>query len=239
MRIEIWSDVVCPWCYIGKRRLEKALAQFPHRDEVEVTWRSFQLDPSTPKTWAGGRPGTTERLAEKYGVSVAEADAMQQRVAEVAAADGLDYRLDDALPANTIDAHRLLHFAADRGRQDQLKERLLAAYFVEGRDVADHDTLASLAAEVGLPHDEAATVLRDPSRYETAVADDIAQAREFGAGGVPFFVFDRRFAVSGAQPVEVFTQALTAAWDAAHPAGLQVMPGADGAPVCDDDSCAV
>jgi predicted DsbA family dithiol-disulfide isomerase len=232
VQIEIWSDVVCPWCAIGKRRFETALAGFEHADEVEVRYRSFELDPTTPREFEGN---STQRLADKYGVPLAQAQAMKQRVVDAAAGEGLDFRLDDARPGNTVDAHRLLHLAADRGRQAELKERLLLAYFTEGRRIGDPATLAELAAEAGLDPDEARTVL-ESDKYLAEVRDDQATARALGISGVPVFVLDRAYGVSGAQPAEVLLGALRQAWTAAHPLSMVTTDQGDA---CTDDSCAV
>jgi predicted DsbA family dithiol-disulfide isomerase len=202
MQVEIWSDVVCPWCYIGKRRFETALEGFPH--PVELTWRSFQLDPTATSSPAGGH---VTHLAEKYGRTVDEAKGMVDSVTATAAAEGLDYRLDLARSGNTFDAHRLLQFAKEHGVQDALKERLDKAYFTEGEAIADHDTLLRLAIDVGLPSDEVSQVLAT-DRFAADVQHDIAEARELGINGVPFFVIDRRYAVSGAQPAELLRSAL-------------------------------
>ncbi|MBW3615225.1 MAG: DsbA family oxidoreductase, partial [Actinobacteria bacterium] len=156
MRVEIWSDVVCPWCYIGKRRFEEALARFAHRDEVEVVWRAFELDPAVPAVREGDY---AERLAQKYGVAVREANEMIDQMTAAAAGEGLRFRFDIARPGNTFDAHRLLHLAAARGAQDAVKERLLAATFVEGQPIGDRDTLVRLAGEAGLDPQEAGSVL--------------------------------------------------------------------------------
>ena len=230
MQVEIWSDVVCPWCAIGKRRFEAALAGFAHRDEVEVRYRSFELDPGAPRVVEGN---ATARLAEKYGVPYAQAEAMQQRVVDAAAGDGLDFRFDRARPGNTFDAHRLLHLAADRGRQAELKERLLLAYFTEGEPIGDPDTLVRLAAAAGLDEAEARAVLASDA-YRAEVREDQATARALGITGVPFVVLDRRLGVSGAQPVEAFAAALEQAYSAARP--LSVVAGGD---TCTDGTCAV
>jgi predicted DsbA family dithiol-disulfide isomerase len=211
--IEVFSDVVCPWCYIGKRRLEQALAEFPHADEVDVLFRSFQLDPSTPKD---SEQTLEEMLSAKFGNSRDEARAMNQRVSDIAAGVGLRYDLTSVHPANTFDAHRLLHFAAAHGRQAELKERLMRAYFTEGRRIGDHAVLAELAAEVGLDQYAAAAVLSGDD-YAQDVRADVALARGFGANGVPFFVFDRRYGVSGAQDRDVFRQVLDQAWAEREP----------------------
>ncbi|MCW2813103.1 MAG: DSBA-like thioredoxin domain protein, partial [Nocardioides sp.] len=195
MRIEIWSDVVCPWCYIGKRRLEEALAGFEHRDQVEVVWRSFQLDPSAP---AQPTENVAEALGRKYGGGPDNARTMMAQVQQVAAEVGLDYtRHADALHLSTVDAHRLLHAAGER--RGDLKEALLHAYFVEARNVADHDVLVEVAASVGLDPDTARSVLSSDAHADD-VAADVAQAAAYGATGVPFFVVDATYGVSGAQP---------------------------------------
>jgi predicted DsbA family dithiol-disulfide isomerase len=208
VRIEVWSDVVCPWCYIGKRRLETALARFPHRDEVEVVWRSFQLDPSVPE---GQTHPTLPALAAKYGRPVEEMRAMMRHVEETAAGEGLEYSLADGVSGNTLLAHELVHLAAERGLQAQTKERLLHAYFEQGRPVFDVDSLAPLAVEVGLDEAEVRAALAD-HRYRPAVLADIATAQQLGATGVPFFVVDRRYGAAGAQPADVLLQLLERAW---------------------------
>jgi predicted DsbA family dithiol-disulfide isomerase len=220
MQVEVWSDVVCPWCYIGKRRLESALEQFPHRDQVEVVWRSFQLDPSVPE---GETHATLPALAAKYGSSVEE----------LAAAEGLDYHLADGISGNTLLAHELLHLAAEHGLRNELKERLLHAYFEEGRSVFDVDSLVPFAVEVGLDEAEVRAALAD-RRYLAAVRQDGATAQALGATGVPFFVVDRKYGAAGAQPAELLLQILERAWAEANP--LITVPAADG---CTDDSCAV
>src|SRR5690625_1212872 len=202
MQIEIFSDIACPWCYIGKRRFEAALETFPHADEVVITYRSFQLDPTTPRR---AEQSMNEMLATKLGRSETEAAAMNAQITETAAEVGLEYNLDDAHPENTHDAHRLLHFAAAHGEQTELKERLLQAYFTDGAHIGDHDTLADLAAEIGLQRDAARAMLAGDD-YADDVRADLHLARGLGATGVPFFVFDRAYGVSGAQPTEVFTQ---------------------------------
>ena len=232
MQVEIWSDVVCPWCAIGKRRFETALAGFEHRDEVDVRYRSFELDPTTPRTVEGN---ATQRLADKYGVPLAQAQAMQQRVIDQAATEGLDFQLDRARPGNTVDAHRLLHLAADRGLQAELKERLLLAYFTEGEPIGEVDTLVRLAAAAGLDEAEARTVL-ESDKYLAEVREDQSTASALGISGVPFFVLDRKFGLSGAQPAEVLLDALRQAWTASHPLA---MVSTDTGDACTDDSCAV
>ena len=243
MRIEIWSDVVCPWCYVGKRRLEAALAGFDHADEVEVVYRSFQLDPSAPHR---GTELTSETLARRIGRAPDAVRDMQQQLVDTAAADGLELRLFETVHTNTADAHRLLHLALATGGpelQVRLKEALLSAYFEQARDVGDHDVLAEVAVAAGLDEERVRAVLAG-AEYADLVAADVRQARAYGATGVPFFVFDQRFAVSGAQPADVFRQALDQAWAAAHPApqpALQAVgeSGGDDAGACGLDGCAI
>jgi predicted DsbA family dithiol-disulfide isomerase len=244
--VEIWSDVVCPWCYIGKRRFERALAEF--EPAVEVVWRSFQLDPDAP---VREERALVESFAARKGLGTEQVRSMFAQVTEVAAGEGLAYDFDRVRSANTFDAHRLLHFAAAHGRQGELKERLLRAYFTEGEQIDDPEVLARLASEVGLDVSQARRAL-DDGAYADEVHGDIDTARAFGISGVPFFVFDRRLGVSGAQPVEVFTQALEKARELAADGAAGAAPGAGAAPeastsngsgahghVCEDDSCAV
>jgi predicted DsbA family dithiol-disulfide isomerase len=205
VKIEIWSDVVCPWCYIGKRRLEHALREFEHAGEVEISWRSFQLNPDAPR---GTAVPTMDYLATRFGP---QAGAMTGRVAELARAEGLDFDFDAALTVNTLDAHRLLHLAADLGLGDAAKERLLRAHFTEGADLSDPDTLVALLSEVGADPDRVRAVLAG-REYADAVRDDIEAAQRLGANGVPFFVIDRKYGISGAQPAEAFLHALRTAY---------------------------
>ncbi len=233
MRVEIWSDVVCPWCYIGKRRFEQALAGFSNRDEVEVVWRSFELDPSAPPERTGDYAG---HLAGKYGVPLAQAQQMLDTMTATAAQEGLDFSFATARPGSTFDAHRLLHLAADRGVQGAVKERLMRATFTEGEPIGDHDALVRLGAEAGLDADEAREVLAS-DRYAAEVRGDEQQARAYGITGVPFFVVDGRYGVSGAQPAEALGQVLAQAWAERSP--LQVVAAGSPGPGCDGDSCAV
>ena len=234
MKVEIWSDVACPWCYIGKRRFEAATAEFEHRDQLEVVWRSFELDPSAPAR----REGTpAEHLARKYGTTALQAAQMNSRMSDAAAGDGLAYRLDELKMGNTFDAHRLIHLGAERGVQDAVKERLLAAYLTEGEAISDRETLVRLAAEAGLDPLEARAML-DSGRFTAEVRADEREAGELGINGVPFFVLDRRYGISGAQPPELLLEALRQAWQEAHPPSTLKAVGGPG-PVCDDESCEV
>ena len=238
MRIDIWSDVVCPWCSIGKRRLERALSDFPHRDDVEVVYHSFLLDPGAPT-----EPSQTaqEMLARKYGLTPADAAEKQAMVIQVAAEEGMDWRRHPESPhVGTVDAHRLLHLALAEGgpaQQATLKDALLQAYFGGARNVADHAVLREIATAVGLDAGRVEEVLAG-GEYADAVAADISQARAYGATGVPFFVVDERYGVSGAQPAEVFTQVLERAWADSRPV-LEAVPGAAGADACGPDGCAI
>ena len=234
MKVEIWSDVVCPWCYIGKRRFEQALAGFPHRDEVEVVWRAFELDPSAPAERTGGY---AEHLAGKYGVPLAQAQSMIDTMTATAAQDGLEFSFGTARPGSTFDAHRLLHLAAERGVQDAVKERLLRATFTDGEPIGDHDTLVRLVAEAGLDAEEARDVLAS-DRYAAEVRGDQRQARAYGITGVPFFVVDGRYGVSGAQPADALLEVLSRAWAERSPLQM-VSAGGSDAPGCDGDGCAV
>ncbi len=232
MQVEIWSDVVCPWCAIGKRRFERALDLFAHRDEVEVVWRSFELDPSAP---AERNETITEHLAAKYGTTHAEAQAMQDRMTQTAAREGLDFRFDLARAGNTFDAHRVLHLAHERGIQDAVKERFFSAYLTEGEPIGDPDTLARLAAEAGLDEVEVKDVLAG-DRYAVAVRSDEDLARRLGITAVPFFVVDRTYGVSGAQPPDLLVEVLEKAWEASRPL---TMVAADPEGACGDDGCAM
>jgi predicted DsbA family dithiol-disulfide isomerase len=204
MEIEIWSDVMCPFCYIGKRRFENALAQFEFKNEIQVIWKSFQLDPSI-KTIPG--KSVNEYLAERKGIAVADAGKMNDQVGRMANELGLHYDFDKAVVANSFDAHRFSHLAAIHGLGDVAEESLFKAYFTEGKNIADHDTLVQLGIEIGLDPAEVRMML-ESGLFSKDVYEDIDQAEEFGASGVPFFVIDRKYAVSGAQDTSVFLEAL-------------------------------
>jgi predicted DsbA family dithiol-disulfide isomerase len=240
MRIEIWSDVVCPWCYIGKRRLEKSLETFQAAasDErsVEIVWRSFELDPSAP---AIPVETVAEALGRKYGGGAEGGKEMIDRVEAVAAEEGLLFRHHASLRVSTVDAHRVLHLALETGGpelQGRLKEALLSAYFIETENVADHDTLTRIAMATGLEEARVREVLAG-SEYAGAVEADIREAAALGATGVPFYVVDRKYGVSGAQSPDVFTEILEKAWNESHPK-LDLVGGA-GADACGPDGCAI
>ena len=234
LRIDVWSDIACPWCYVGKRRLEAALAKFEHADDVELVWRAFELDPSAPSKLD---PDTSyaARLAKKYGATVEQAEGMIAQMTETAAADGLDFRFDRIQPGNTFDAHRLLHLAHERGVQDALKERFMRGYFTDGEPIGDPEALARMAGEAGLEVDEARAVLESDTHAEAVRADE-AQARAYGITGVPCFVLAGKYAVVGAQPAEALVSVLDRAWRelASEPALEHVGEGT----VCGPDGCA-
>jgi predicted DsbA family dithiol-disulfide isomerase len=207
MRVEIWSDIVCPWCYIGKRRFERGLAMAGLSAGVDVIHRAFQLNPAMP---AGEVRDHRENLMAKYGLSHSEAAAMQQQMERRAAADGLEFHLAGGVTGNTFDAHRLVHCGRLQGRQDAVLERLYRAHFTEQRSIFDAASLTVLAVEAGL--DEAATrTALAAGAFAESVNAEVREARALGISGVPYFVIDRRYAVSGAQTPELFAQALRGA----------------------------
>jgi len=205
--VEIWSDLVCPWCYLGKRRLEQALERFAERDRVDVVWRSFELEPDAPAT----PEPRAEALIRRYGMTPEQAAERDAHMTALAAEAGLEYRPDLVLLGNTFDAHRVLHAASAAGLQATAKERLLRAYFTEGRALTDRDTLVELAADAGVDPDTARAVLADGT-YSAEVRTEEREAAHLGITGVPFFVLGRRYAVSGAQPAELLLRALEQAF---------------------------
>jgi predicted DsbA family dithiol-disulfide isomerase len=228
VHVEIWSDIACPWCFVGKRRFEAALAQFEHRDQVSVTWRSFELDPAAPHERTGERAA---HLADKYGVGVEQAREMEAQMAQTAAGDGLAFDFGVARSGNTFDAHRLVHLAEAHGRQDAMKERLFSAYLEQGELVSDHTTLARLAVEVGLPGDEVEELLAG-DRFAAEVGDDERTAASLGINAVPFFVIDRAIGASGAHAPEALLRMLQQGWAQRTP--LQMVAEGDS---CGIDGC--
>ncbi len=204
MKVEIWSDVVCPFCYIGKRKFEAALAQFADGDKIELVWHSFLLDPELK---GDGKTSPYEYLAKRKGMSVEQSKQMHQQVTDTAAAVGLNYNFDQAIVANSIDAHRLLQLAKQHNLGDAAKELLFKAYFIEGKDIASHEVLQAIGTSIGLDAQTVTEVLASDA-YLTAVQADVQEAQQIGVQGVPFFVFDRKYAISGAQPAEAFLGAL-------------------------------
>ena len=213
MKVDIWSDIACPWCYIGKRRFETALAAFPHRDQVEVTWRSYQLDPSLPEHYDGTE---TEYLATRKGLPESQVRQMFEHVTTQAAGEGLDYDFESLVVANSMRGHELLHLAKAHGVADAVKEALLSAHFELGEDIGSRAVLVRIGVAAGLDAEEIAESL-DSGRYRADVDADIARARAIGVQGVPFFVLDDTYGISGAQPSELFGQALEQAWRATSP----------------------
>ena len=229
MDVEIWSDIACPWCYVGKRRFEAALERFDHADEVNVTWRSFELDPEAPPERSGD---PAANLAAKYGMSVEQARTAQEQLARTAAADGIDMRYDIQRQGLTFDGHRIIHLAAMHGLQDAMKERLMRAYFTEGALVSDHDTLVRLAGEVGLDADETRATLGS-DRFADDVRADELLARRMNISAVPTFVVDRALGASGAQPPEQLLELLREGWNA-HADAPQIVVGGEA---CGPDGC--
>ena len=227
MDIEIWSDIACPWCYVGKRRMEAALREFPHAGEITVTWRSFELDPDAPAERAGEGAA---HLADKYGMTLEQARASQGQLAATAAADGIVMDFARQRMGNTFDGHRLVHLAAEHGLQDAMKERLLRAYFTEGALISAHATLAALAAEVGLDADEVRATLQS-DRFADAVRADEQDAAQLGISAVPTFVVDRALGASGAHPPAELLAFLQQGWE------RQTPPIAVGGEACGPDGC--
>lgn len=230
LRVDVWSDVACPWCYVGKRRLESALRDFPNADQVEVVWHAFELDPAAPKE-RDPSVSHAERLAKKYGMSVAQAQKNSERLRDIGHGEGLRFDFEHIRSGSTFDAHRLIHLGRERGRQDAVKERFLKAYFEEGALMSDPGTLSRLAVEAGLDESEVGDVLASDQFAEDVRADE-AQARQLGITGVPCFVLDERYAVSGAQPAELLLSALQQAFSEREPSSEP----AEGA-VCGPDGC--
>jgi predicted DsbA family dithiol-disulfide isomerase len=210
MIIDIWSDVVCPWCFIGKRRLEKALSLFEHRDEVVIRHRAFQLQPEITTTVA-----TKSYLAEKYRMAETQVEEMQANVCAVADGEGLCYNLDETLSGNTFNAHRLLLWAATLGKQDELLEAMYSAYFEKSQPLFTDEDLIKVCALAGINSEDVAALL-ESDQFSEDVLGDRELATQLGATGVPFFVIDMKYGISGAQPLEAFTQTLNAAWQEAQ-----------------------
>ncbi|WP_052326687.1 DsbA family oxidoreductase [Deinococcus peraridilitoris] len=234
LKVDVWSDIACPWCYIGKRRLEAALAQFAHRDRVEVVWHSFELDTSAPVSTP---QSAREHLAVKYGTTSEKAQEMQERMTGVAAEEGLDFRFDNLKITNTFQAHQVVHLAAQRGLQGAMKERFFRAYLTEGEQLGDTATLVRLAGEVGLEEDEVRTALEQQTHADAVRADE-AKAYAYGISGVPFFVLGEKYGVSGAQSADVLLGALQQVWQEQQPLQLLATPAED-ADGCEDGSCAL
>ena len=234
MKVEIWSDVMCPFCYIGKRKFESALEQFPQKDKIEIEWKSFQLNPAM-KTEPG--KSINEYISEIKGWSPEYAQQMNDHVTGMAAEVGLEYNMDKAVVANSFDAHRFVQYAKTKGKGDDAEEQLFKAYFTDGKNTADYDTLIELGSQIGLDADELRAVL-EGTKFTEQVRHDIYEAQQVGARGVPFFVLDRKYAVSGAQPSETFLGALEksfAEWEKANPS--PILSYADGATCTPEGDC--
>lgn len=234
MKVEIWSDIACPFCHIGKRKFEKALEHFDHSDQVEIEWKSFQLDPHAEVNQNISAP---EKLARKYGVSVEEAKRMNQRITNMANESGLNFHLENIKMTNTHDAHRLIHLAHKHGLQDQAKERLFTAYLSEGQHIGDHNTLIQLGTDIGLNADEVKQMLNS-NDFSREVKEEITEGQRLQISGVPFFVIDRKYGISGAQPSEHFLEVLNDVWEKDY--GLPETIESPGGAVCTPDGiCSV
>ncbi len=233
VKIEIWSDVACPWCYIGKRRFESALADFAHKDDVDIAWRSYQLDPSLPEHFDGTE---IEYLADRKGMPADSVANMFAQVTEQAAGEGLAYDFGSIVVANSFSAHQLIHLASSWGKGDDVKEALLSGHFEHGEDIGSREYLVRTGVAAGLNAEEINHAL-DSEQFADDVRADIAEAQALGVTGVPFFVIDRKYGISGAQPKELFAQALAEAWTEAHP--LTMVAGATDDAACGPDGCAI
>lgn len=230
LSIDIWSDIACPWCYVGKRRLERALEKFHARDSVRIRWHAFELDPSAPRQSEGGP--YAERLAKKYGSSVSEAQARIDNLVSIAKADGLELDFEHVRPGNTFDAHRVLHYAGEVGLQGAVKEELLRGYLSEGEAIGEAEVVLRLATRAGLDAERVSSILASDT-YAREVRADEAEAQRLGIRGVPFFVLAERYGLSGAQPAETLLRALNQAWTELEPRPVELEEGA----VCGPDGC--
>ncbi|GGE30356.1 DSBA oxidoreductase [Pullulanibacillus camelliae] len=233
MKIEVWSDFVCPFCYIGKRHLEEALKSLPDVSQVTIDYKSFELDPHSPKDSDGDIHAS---LAKKFGVSYEQAKAMNDRMTEQAKEAGLTYHFDTMIPTNTFDAHRLMHYAESFGKKAEMTERLLKAYFTDSKHIGDHETLSILAEEVGLNKEDVQAMLTGTD-YADVVRQDEQEAQQLNVQGVPFFVINRKYAISGAQPIEVFSNALKKVHQEEQP--LMVLNETTDEAICADGSCQI
>lgn len=230
MKIEIWSDIVCPFCYIGKNRLEQALASFPHRDEVEIVWKSYQLHPQFPQD-AAGIPAV-KYIKDAKGLSEEETLGMMHQVQSIGKSLNIDFNFEKSLIVNTLNAHRLIHFAQEIGQGNVLKERLFKAHFSEGKDINHIDSLTALAVEIGLDQIAVEELLHS-DRFAYEVTQDIQEGINLGLRGVPFFVFNQKFGIAGAQPLEMFEKTLRQAYDDAKPA---IIMNDNEGPSCDSEA---
>jgi len=240
MKIEVWSDFVCPFCHIGKRRLEMALDQFPHKNDVEVEFKSFELDPNAP-LYSG--KSIHEAIASKYGMSVEEAKKNNEQLGQHAASVGLTFNFEDMKPTNTFDSHRLAKWAKEQGleQEEAITENLLLAYFTDGKIISDVEVLADIAADSGLDRQAALEVLNDKTAYANDVRVDEAVAHQYGVSGVPYFIVNQKYAISGAQPLETFVGALQKVWEEENPKPVfqDLSSDTSTGAVCTDDGCIV
>jgi predicted DsbA family dithiol-disulfide isomerase len=233
--VDIWSDIVCPWCYVGKARFDKAVQQFDGKFEVEVRHRSFELDPHSEP---GDRAPVLTMLSKKYGMSTAQAQAGEYRLRDLAAAEGLAYQAEGRDVANTFDLHRVLHLASERGLESEAWQAFYIANFAEEASVFDREHVIATAAGAGIDRDEVVAVLDDPEAYRESVRADEAEAAALGATGVPFFVVDEKYGISGAQSTELFAEVLEKAWGEKQPV-ITTIVGSDDAEACGPEGCAV
>ncbi len=237
LKIEVWSDFVCPFCYIGKRRLETALEHFPNKEEVEIEFKSFELDPNAPKN---SDIHINEALAKKYGMSVEEAKRANEGLKQQAATVGLDFNFDNMKPTNTFDAHRLAKYAKTVGKEADLTEKLLSAYFTESKNVGDQETLLTIAEAAGIDRESALNVLNDEKEFSNDVRIDQAIAGQYGIRGVPYFIINQKYAISGAQPMESFVGALQKVWDEENKKPVfQDLSDGEGGSYCTDEGCEI
>ena len=234
MKIELWSDFACPFCYIGKKRFEQALESFPHKDKVELVFKAYQLDPNAPKEMA---LSPAEQFARGHHMSVEQAKQRFEMFKQQAKTVGLTYNYDIIQMTNSFDAHRLAKWANTYGKEHELTGRLMKAYFTDGLNIADYDTLVKLAGEVGLDEEKARKVL-ESSEYGDQVKAEIQEGQQLGVRGVPFFVLNRKYGVSGAQPVEYFRQVLDKLWEEEKPK-FETIEGSNEGAVCTDDTCEI
>ena len=223
MKVEIWSDIMCPFCYIGKRNFEAALNEFDAKNEIEIEWKSFQLDPTIPKSFEK-KVSTYEYLAERKGMPVERSKEIHDNIVETARKVGLTYNFEKAVVANSFDAHKLIQLAKTKGLGDAAEESLFKAYFSNGQDMSDHSTLVQLGNEIGLNEEEITAALVS-EEFEAKVNFDVSEGSQLGVTGVPFFVFDRKYAVSGAQPIETFLNALKQSHAESKNEGVSCTPG--------------
>ncbi|MBB1148986.1 DsbA family oxidoreductase [Myroides sp. NP-2] len=234
MKVEIWSDVMCPFCYVGKKHFENAVEQLPFKDKIEVEWKSFQLDPTLPVE--GASESTLEYLVKRKGMPKEQIEGMMDHLQQAGSAVGINFRQDIAIPVNTFRSHRLIHFAQQHGKGNEMKEVLFFAHFTEGKNIGDIEVLTTLATEIGLPKEEVLALLQSEDQTQE-VRNDIEEAQTLGISGVPFFVIDRKYGISGAQPIDTLAEALTQAFEESQP--KFEMKGDQDAKACGPDGCEV